>query len=158
MSKMTTDRKIMRQALDVLDPTDPGHDVEVLREHVRHLERRVRELSTPQPAPTKIEKGFRWDGEAQQHIPNLLIEFEPVPVDSPITAKGWEDRDSLARTLAAAPQPAVLRPLLTDEEIEQAYREIWRSLRDDFGHTSSDWIEAGIRYAERFHGITGDKP
>ena len=26
------------------DPTDPGHDVNVLREHVRHLERRVREL------------------------------------------------------------------------------------------------------------------
>lgn len=31
------------------DPTDPGHDVNVLREHVRHLERRVRQLSEPQP-------------------------------------------------------------------------------------------------------------
>lgn len=27
-----------------VDPTDPGHDVEVLREHVRHLERRIRQL------------------------------------------------------------------------------------------------------------------
>jgi hypothetical protein len=31
-------------AQQVADPTDPGHDVDVLREHVRHLERRVREL------------------------------------------------------------------------------------------------------------------
>lgn len=28
----------------VVNPTDPGHDVEVLREQVRHLERRIREL------------------------------------------------------------------------------------------------------------------
>ncbi|MFC4275527.1 hypothetical protein [Achromobacter aloeverae] len=28
------------------DPTDPGYDVDVLREHIRHLERRVRQLST----------------------------------------------------------------------------------------------------------------
>lgn len=34
------------------DPTDPGRDVEVLREHVRHLERRVRELSQAQPKHT----------------------------------------------------------------------------------------------------------
>ena len=30
-----------------VDPTDPGHDVTGLREHVRHLERRVRQLSQP---------------------------------------------------------------------------------------------------------------
>lgn len=30
-----------------VDPTDPGHEVEVLREHVRHLERRVRQLAIP---------------------------------------------------------------------------------------------------------------
>lgn len=31
-------------AQPTVDPTDPGHDVDVLREQVRHLERRVREL------------------------------------------------------------------------------------------------------------------
>jgi hypothetical protein len=31
------------------DPTDPGYDVAVLREHVRHLERRVRQLSVAEP-------------------------------------------------------------------------------------------------------------
>src|SRR5438093_1325927 len=34
----------------VVDPTDPGHDVEVLREHVRHLERRIRELHAERAA------------------------------------------------------------------------------------------------------------
>jgi hypothetical protein len=38
--------KALRAALaqPTVDPTDPGHDVDVLREQVRHLERRVREL------------------------------------------------------------------------------------------------------------------
>ena len=45
----------------------------------------------------------RWDSAAQQHIPTLVIEFEPVPANSPNTAKGWADRDRLAAMLAAAP-------------------------------------------------------
>ena len=36
---------------------------------------------------------------------------------------------------------------LTDDAIEQAYNEAWRSLPSDFGHTSGDWFEAGARYA-----------
>ena len=45
------------------------------------------------------------------------------------------------------------RKPLTEEEIELAYREIWRDLSDGFSHTSAEWIEAGIRYAEKVHGI-----
>jgi len=45
------------------------------------------------------------------------------------------------------------RKPLTDDEIEMAYREIWRNLSDGFSHTSAEWIEAGIRYAEKVHGI-----
>jgi hypothetical protein len=41
---------LSRQPSAAGDPTDPGHDVEVLREHVRHLERRVRQLSQPSAA------------------------------------------------------------------------------------------------------------
>ena len=44
---------------------------------------------------------------------------------------------------------------LTEKEIEEAYREIWRDLPSDFDHTSSGWIEQGIKYAERAHGIVG---
>jgi Lar family restriction alleviation protein len=57
-----------------------------------------------QPAPqpltvTRIDPGFRWDGKSQHHVPNLLIEFEPVPANGPSDAKGWRDRDALAATL-----------------------------------------------------------
>ena len=52
---------------------------------------------------------------------------------------------------AALAQPE--RKPLTDDEIELAYREIWRNLSDGFSHTSAEWIEAGIRYAEKVHGI-----
>jgi hypothetical protein len=45
------------------------------------------------------------------------------------------------------------RKPLTEDEIELAYREIWRDLSDGFSHTSAEWIEAGIRYAEKVHGI-----
>lgn len=48
------------------------------------------------------------------------------------------------------------RKPLTDEQIEQAYRYIWRNLPDDFDHTSMGWIEQGIRYAEQAHGIKGE--
>jgi hypothetical protein len=47
------------------------------------------------------------------------------------------------------------RKPLTDDEIELAYREIWRDLSNDFRHTA-EWIEAGIRYAEKAHGIGGE--
>jgi hypothetical protein len=52
---------------------------------------------------------------------------------------------------AALAQPE--RKPLTEEEIELAYREIWRNLSDGFSYTSAEWIEAGIRYAEKVHGI-----
>jgi hypothetical protein len=45
------------------------------------------------------------------------------------------------------------RKPLTEEEIELAYREIWRDLSNDFSHTSAEWIETAIRYAEKVHGI-----
>jgi len=37
-----------------------------------------------------------WESEAQQHIPTIEIEFEPVSPDAPNDAKGWQDRDRLA--------------------------------------------------------------
>lgn len=48
----------------------------------------------------KIDRGFRWDGENLQHVPTLLLEFEPVPANSPCDAKGWQDRDAVARSVA----------------------------------------------------------
>lgn len=56
----------------------------------------------PQPAPVKIVRDFRWDSAQQHHVPTLLLEFEPVPANSPIDAKGWNDRDDVAIMLAAS--------------------------------------------------------
>ena len=53
------------------------------------------------------------------------------------------------RVALAQPQ----RKPLTEKQIELAYREIWRDLSDNFSYTSAEWIETGIRYAEKMHGI-----
>jgi hypothetical protein len=50
-----------------------------------------------QPDCRVVDIGFRWDGK--QHIPKLVIEFTPVPMNSPNDAKGWKDRDALAAAL-----------------------------------------------------------
>ena len=65
--------------------------------------------SAPVTAPDYriADRGFRWDAETRQHIPQLLIEFAPVPANDPNDSKGWKDRDSLAAMLAAAPTPPV---------------------------------------------------
>lgn len=52
------------------------------------------------PEIVKLERGFRWVSEKQHHVPTLLIEFTPVPANSPNTEKGWADRDALAAALA----------------------------------------------------------
>jgi len=70
---------------------------------------------------------------------------------SPDWPEWWSDEDALER-FAALVAVAKRKPL-TEEEIELAYREIWRNLSDGFSHTSAEWIEAGIRYAEKVHGI-----
>ena len=53
------------------------------------------------------DRGFRWDAENRQHIPQLLIEFTPVPENAPNASSGWKDRDKLAAMLATAPTPPV---------------------------------------------------
>ena len=65
--------------------------------------------SAPVAAPDYriADRGFRWDAENRQHIPQLLIEFAPVPANEPNDSTGWKDRDSLAAMLAAAPTPPV---------------------------------------------------
>lgn len=53
---------------------------------------------------------------------------------------------------AAKAKPEAQQPL-GEDQLEAAYREIWRNKPAHFGFTTSDWITAGIRYAERAHGI-----
>lgn len=58
------------------------------------------------PDYTVTDSGFRWDAERQQHIPQLTIEFDPVPVNGGSMSKGWKDRDATATMLSAAPTQA----------------------------------------------------
>lgn len=48
------------------------------------------------------------------------------------------------------------RKPLNEDQMNEAYINIWRNLPDGFGHTASDWIDVGVRYAERVHGIGGN--
>lgn len=63
--------------------------------------------------------------------------------------------DLMADLRAALAEPE--RKPLTEEQVERAYLEIWSDSPDDFGPTAGDWVEAGIRYAERVHGIGEQK-
>lgn len=60
--------------------------------------------------------------------------------------------DSRKYRQALAEQPPQRKPL-TEDELETAYRAIWRNLPEDFNYAAYGWIEQGIRYAERAHGI-----
>ena len=64
-----------------------------------------------QPAPSinegvrKVTLDFRWESEAQHHIPTIEIEFDPVSPGSPNDAKSWQDRDRLAAMLTPEAKP-----------------------------------------------------
>lgn len=54
----------------------------------------------------KVDPGFRWDGDAQQHVPQVLVEFAPVPANAPNDSPGWLARDAFVAALSATPSPA----------------------------------------------------
>ena len=85
------------------DPTDPGNDVDVLREHVRHLERRVRQLHAQQAEPVA---GVVLNEEGRA----ALVEHG---------REEWHCVSRNARRLYIAPPQRKLVPL-TDEEAAKA--------------------------------------
>ena len=100
--------------------------------------RRASPASAPVAAPDYriADRGFRWDAENRQHIPQLLIEFTPVPENAPNASSGWKDRDKLAAMLVAAPTP----PVSEDRKDAERYR--W--LRDIGNNTLEPMIKRGI--------------
>ena len=83
------------------------------------------------------DRGFRWDAETRQHIPQWLIEFAPVPANEPNDSKGWKDRDSLAAMLAAAPTP----PVSEDRKDAERFREGWTHACNALCMEIALWIE-----------------
>ena len=68
---MSTLREAAQQAQ--ADPTDPGYEVEVLREHVRHLERRVRELhALAQQEQEPVTWGVDWGRNGDQSCCTII--------------------------------------------------------------------------------------
>ena len=51
---------------------------------------------------SRCEKTFSWDGEKKEYIPKLILEFHPVPMNSPYDAKELVDRNALDAAIAAA--------------------------------------------------------
>ena len=83
------------------------------------------------------DRGFRWDAENRQHIPQLLIEFTPVPENAPNASSGWKDRDKLAAMLVAAPTP----PVSEDRKDAERFREGWTHACNALCMEIALWIE-----------------
>ena len=83
--------------------------------------------------------GIRFRETAPAGIEALVVSSAPVYTDHQLVAHTAAE---VARAVAAERE----RLALSDDAIDQAYNEAWRSLPSDFGHTSGDWFEAGARY------------
>ena len=81
------------------------------------------------------------------------LEALEASIDVPCYGGHPKQEAAAAALRAQLEQPQPPRKPLTDEDIEQAQRTVWRSLPSDFDYTTSSWIEIGIRYAEAAHGI-----
>ena len=124
--------------------------------YIDHLERELALLKAS-PASASVaapdyriaDRGFRWDAENRQHIPQLLIEFTPVPANDPNDSKGWKDRDSLAAMLAAAPTP----PSTEDrwQPIATAPKNEFVLLAGPSGSTSIETVFATGRMCSDYH-------
>ena len=103
----------------------------------------------PGPLPKPYAHHAFWPEWDQWHD-----SADPLPVewdDEPPTDVVHVFTASQMQTYAAAEVARAVaaereRLALTDDAIEQAYNEAWRSLPSDFGHTSGDWFAAGARY------------
>ena len=132
---------VLEDALAQPEPFNPDWDrinalEESLREHMAEINR-LKAIAQPEQEPV-----------AWIFTPNNeLLWPSEVEIGLPI-------RSSCYLPLFSAPPQ---RKPLTEDEIELAYREIWRNLSDGFSHTSAEWIEASIRYAEKAHGIGGEE-
>jgi len=76
----------------------------------------------------KVDPGFRWDGDAQQHVPQVLVEFAPVPANAPTDSPGWLARDAFVAALAATPSPAEQpKPAVVDlpDSIRVPLHRLW---------------------------------
>ena len=133
------------------DPTDPGNDVDVLREHVRHLERRVRELHAQQAelAQEPVAKV-----ELMMTGGNAGLATRIVEIDDHL-----RERLRPGQLLYTAPPQRTMVPL-TEKEMyavdEEARKNFRLSQKGPRGQQITYWDGLTpwlIRAVERAHGI-----
>ena len=118
-----------------------------------------------QPDPVEVRQG--WEYMREKGLLQEPVAWQERQEIQPGKFVDWYLIDGKPPDKSAMPvgvtyewQPLYTAPPqrkpLTDEEIDCAYQKIWRDRLSDF-QTPFDWVEAGIRYAERAHGI-GGKP
>ena len=133
---MTTLRETVQSVLDRWDSPLSEYAASDLFEELRAA------LEQPEQGVAMTDrKAMEMALEALESLFNWQVDHE----------RGKRCGDAVATLRAALEQPK--REPLTDEDIEQAQRTVWRSLPSDFDYTTSSWIEIGIRYAEAAHGI-----
>ena len=104
-------------------------------------------LAQPEQEPVKnfevCEIGARFDGAAQQHIPFVVIEFEPVPVNSEYDAKGWKDRDLFISDIKNTP-PQRTWVGLTEEDMDWLHANT-PCIEGNYGYRFIRAIEAKLK-------------
>ena len=145
-------RKAAQQALEALENAVeylPIHSNDPFDDHFEAI--KTLKAALAQPDPVEVRQGWEYMREK-----GLLQ--EPVAW---INEHGHIDRglDAILDPTGWTPlyaHPPQRKPL-TEDELETAYRAIWRNLPDDFNYGAYGWIEQGIRYAEKAHGIGGEE-
>lgn len=100
------DRRVFARAVEAAA-------VSPLLERIAALEAK---LAQRVPPCRVADRGFRWDGDRQEHVPKLVIEFDAVPHNGPADSKGWVDRDALDALLSATPAaPEQQEPMICAE-------------------------------------------
>jgi len=117
---------------------------EALANHIPDAKKMV---AQPEQEPSKnfevCEIGARFDGASQQHIPFVVIEFEPVPVNSEYDAKGWKDRDLFVSDIKNTP-PQRTWVGLTDDEWDEMWIICGRPYLADW-YNAAEAIEAKLK-------------
>lgn len=80
---------------------------------------------------------------AEKNISSYWTDAHPVP--------GWCPAQPLSAKEAPAPAPQPVA--LTNADVVEAWRTT-EAARSDYGWTSCEWFQAGVRFAQRFYGIT----
>lgn len=62
-----------------------------------------------------------------------------------------DEMEELRAALSTPAEPRTVEPL-TNADVVEGWRTT-EALRDDYGWTSCEWFQAGVRFAQRHYGI-----